>query len=446
MKQTISRAGFVIALLSWDPTCGAYSARGAHIRPARSVPQQRTFGLTDEALPSSSLVSRKPSKTALTASTVVPIVDRDSRRRWHHQVPLVRRFFQREPLKMPSFSIQTDASDVADLRTGFIRHKLELDSPDTLFAVGSLSVIPSIAPLPRMEPTEIVVSSGTLAPPLMTPQRRVSPFTRVSRGWLQSFLAGRFDRWSRGRHVNMDVQCDLKSGWGDIRRGKLHCDASIDVDRIIFNTIRMSGGRLEARGLALNLRSFFSKAHRRYLNQFDFYAHNVTLTQEDLMESPCIRNGLRRLLTRILNIRGMNAVFVKIEDITVLPTGKLSCLGVATTILGSRVPFEVRTGLGTSTRGHVLTFPGLELSLSSAFDFFVPILPDVTVDLGHNAQLNELRLDGRTATVQLSARVRITPDHTVHLAKKYRQSRSSYAAQCSVDVGRWLTRLGQFSL
>ena len=43
-----------------------------------------------------------------------------------------------------------------------------------------------------------------------------------------------------------------------------------------------------------------------------------------------------------------------------------------------------------------MTFPGLEVSLFRAGDFglFVPVVPAIDIDVGHNARLREIHIDG----------------------------------------------------
>jgi hypothetical protein len=231
-------------------------------------------------------------------------------------------------------------------------------------------------------------------------------------------------------------------------RGRIRCDAVVDFDRMIFGAIRMSGGRLEAHRLAVNLWSFtpdmIPTAPPRFPNQFDLVATNITFTQEDLFESNSVRNGLSTLLRRVLKQTGVSSSYVSIKSIEILPINKISIQGEATTPFGSSVRFQVRTGLATTGRGHILTFPGLEMALgSSAVSFFVPILPPITLDLGHNAQLLNTEVDGVSQQLRVSARATITPSHTLVLPN-YIQSRGSYGASHMVDVGRWLTDLGNF--
>jgi hypothetical protein len=275
---------------------------------------------------------------------------------------------------------------------------------------------------------------------------RGSPVTRLTRGWAETALTTLLDRWSKGMHENLSIICAPQGNVMELVKGYFRCDAVVEFDRIAFPCIQMSGGRLESHRLALNLYRFkpISKPIPRFPDQFDLEAHDMLFKEEDLFGSPCIRNGLQKLLMRILRGRGLTVTNVDILSIKILPSGKVSCKGQAA-ILGSPVPFEVRTGLATSSRGHILTFPGLEISLGGGVGLFVPVIPDVNVDLGHNAQIKKLRLDGVKRTVTVSCRTTIAPRHTVKLLHDYQQNVHAYAAKHYVDVGSWLTRIGKFS-
>jgi hypothetical protein len=278
---------------------------------------------------------------------------------------------------------------------------------------------------------------------------RGSPFVRITRKTFQKILMELLDKWSKGVNSNMIVECDPTSNLLQFCRGQFYCDATINIDRIVFGNIRFSGGQLQARNFCLNLFSFVPLSlplapSPRYPNQFDLLAHNLTFTQNDLWESSCIRNGLRRLIKRILKNKGLPTLNISIQSIQVLPTGKLSCQGEATALFGPPILFELRSKIGTAGRGHILTFPGLEIAINPSLGFFVPVIPDVTVDLGHNAQLLEVCIDGNNSQVTVSASVTITPEHTLQL-KNFRQPSHSYGALCAVDVGRWLTRIGRFA-
>jgi hypothetical protein len=279
-----------------------------------------------------------------------------------------------------------------------------------------------------------------------------SPLTRITSSVAESILTGLVDRLSKGSHVNLSVKCAPNGNAYDLLRGHFQSDASVTFDRLVFPCIRMSGGRLEAHRLAINLWSFTrsplsasqptTARRRRYPSQFDFVAHDMIFTQDDLFQSNCIRNGLRRLLVRILK-NHMSLSSVSITSIRILTTSKVAIRGKASTGFGPPVPFEVRTFLDTRSRAHVLTLPGLEISLGPSL-VFVPVLPEVSLDLGHNAQLLAVCVDGQQANLRVSARATITPHHTLKLAN-YVQAKDSYLAPFSVDVGGWLTKVGNFT-
>jgi hypothetical protein len=127
------------------------------------------------------------------------------------------------------------------------------------------------------------------------------------------------------------------------------------------------------------------------------------------------------------------------------PSGKISCVGEARTHFGSSIPFEVRSGISFANRGHVLTFPGLEISLNRDIGLFVPVVPTIDLDVGHNAQFRRINIDGKKKQIELDASVTITPDRTIRLMKQYVQSSEAFSSRFAVDVGRWLTELGRFS-
>jgi hypothetical protein len=315
------------------------------------------------------------------------------------------------------------------------------------------TMTPSMVLPPELErelaEAAVAVEQAQVAGVVGEDDSRGSPVTRLTRGWAETALTTLLDRWSKGMHENLSIMCAPQGNVLELVKGYFRCDAVVEFDRIAFPFIQMSGGRLESHRLALNLYRFkpISKPIPRFPDQFDLEAHDMLFKEEDLFGSPCIRNGLRTLLTRILRGRGLTVTNVDILSIRILPSGKVSCKGQAA-VLGSPVPFEVRTGLATSSRGHVLTFPGLEISLggtSIAGVLFVPVIPDVNVDLGHNAQIKKLRLDGVKRTLTVSCKTTIAPTHTVKLLRDYQQNVHAYAAKHYVDVGSWLTRIGKFS-
>jgi hypothetical protein len=104
----------------------------------------------------------------------------------------------------------------------------------------------------------------------------------------------------------------------------------------------------------------------------------------------------------------------------------------------------VRTGISTASRGHVLTFPGLEVALNRDLGLFVPVVPVIDLDIGHNARLRKVDIDGKQKHLRLSASVTITPASTLRL-NDYVQTKEAFAARFSYDVGQWLTKLGKFT-
>ena len=307
------------------------------------------------------------------------------------------------------------------------------------------------------------------------------PIRKAVRNWFQNLLTNCFCEWAAEEPVNLQVRCSPTGNvLGQLLRGQLNCNARADFERLVFSFIRLSGGSIEGSRLALNLLAFtvdrskeakdgdgdgdekttkspagrsgpFSfvetkKMLPRYQTQFDLHANDCILTQDDLFESSCVRNGLQNLVRRILKQRSIKTTSVILESI-VIQNGKVSVKGEANVkgVLPTRVSFEVRSGIGFSHRGHVLTFPGLELSVSPDLGFFVPI-SGVELDIGHNARIRECTLDSVKQQLRVAASVTITPVHTLKLGEAYTQSSHAYSAKFSYDVGRWLTRIGRFSL
>lgn len=98
-----------------------------------------------------------------------------------------------------------------------------------------------------------------------------------------------------------------------------------------------------------------------------------------------------------------------------------------------------------SSRGHIVNFPGLEVSLGPALGVFMPVVPDIDLDIGHNARLHAVEVDGRRRRVTLSASATVTPAQSIKIPANYRQARDAYAAQFTCDVGRWITNHFNFT-
>lgn len=241
-------------------------------------------------------------------------------------------------------------------------------------------------------------------------------------------------------------------------------ELAIKFDSIIFPNIRMSGGgQLTFHNIAYHV----GKANRFY-NPFGITA-DVVLTADDIMHSSCVRNGLENLLNRVLRNSGLRKVqkskSVVVQSVTILSSKKISCTGLATTILGDKIPFEVRTGLDMTGQGHVLTLPGMEIALyPETIGLFFPVVPDMHVDMGNNANLQRIAFTGgnqsnkiekfildnmktekkineRPLQIEISAGVRVTPRQEKPASYRQRES----FAHCKCDVGKWVTRIGRFN-
>lgn len=266
-------------------------------------------------------------------------------------------------------------------------------------------------------------------------------------------------------------------------RGLFRADATISSDRIVFPTIRFSSIKLQMEKVTLNLLGFFQdksnedirlnvrhgpyprhlQNHRqgdpsklpvhsvstgkpRYPEQFDVHIEDLTMSRDDLLFSKSIKNGLRQLLINVLKDRGIRSDSIEIASIDILRNGKISCIGEAKTHFPSAPPvrFEVRTGISFGNRGHVLTFPGLEVSLNRDIGLFVPVLPTLDLDVGHNTKFRSIVIDGRKKELKIAASVTITPERT-RRTQDYVQTSDAFSAIFFYDVGKWLTRLGRFS-
>lgn len=348
---------------------------------------------------------------------------------WHKKV--IKRVFRRDRQQL-----QAAATLMLDQPTTDSRSPIYFDYQESVVQ-NALSKTQSASATTGLPLIEI---DQEQKPTPLKPQGTI--LTRTTRSVAENTLENLLTRWCNGNVENMQIACEPKSNIVDLARGLFRCDATVHCEAMKFPCLQFSGGRLSTQRLVLNLYSLkFNRGHR-FPNQFDFEATDILFTVEDLFASDCIRNGLARLLTRVLRNRGMKASKVRMQSIQILNDGKLALKGHVETGL-TDVAFEVRTGLSTASRGHVLTFPGLELSLSPALGLFIPV-PEVSLDLGYSAQIHNLRVDPKTG-LRISCQATVTPRHTLALLQSYAQSTKSYAAPFSVDVGRWLTSVGNFS-
>jgi len=142
---------------------------------------------------------------------------------------------------------------------------------------------------------------------------------------------------------------------------------------------------------------------------------------------------------------------ILILDSTFQQNEKISCQGTIILPLGTNIPFEIRSGIRTSCRGHVLEFPGLEISISHVL---VPVLPEVAVYLGENFRFLDVSVDGSNRLVQFSAKAKIIPHPGVRgltsfpsnlfISEKDGRRRESYSAIFNCDAADWITTICQF--
>lgn len=269
--------------------------------------------------------------------------------------------------------------------------------------------------------------------------------------------------------MNLKIKSDSTSRSAVLLRGELG-SVQATFDRLSFPSLKISGGgTITATGLSLNTASFvpaLGRFVRRWSNPFTLHATDCVLTQEDLRTSRCIRLGLSNLGNRILRnvvasdnsldvVRIDRGARLSVNAIEVTDTAQLQIRGVVTTILGSTIPFAVRTGLQVSRGGHVLQFPGLQVLLNPGpLQTILPLhlVHKVELDLGDKASIGKVEIDGRRKQIRLSATVSVTPRGSSSAATAAGGRRGGNAvggaaaaivkrAKYACDVGRWLTNL-----
>jgi hypothetical protein len=150
--------------------------------------------------------------------------------------------------------------------------------------------------------------------------------SRVMGGILENALMGIITRRSIEPPTDVLVQAQPREGgWNSLIRGKFKTDARIEAGKLVFECIRLSSGSLDVKRLSLNLLGFCStpsilglSSSSRFLKQFDLHFHKLTFSQEDILGSSCIHNGLRMLLVRILRDRGVQASSVQVTSVDIL--------------------------------------------------------------------------------------------------------------------------------
>jgi len=249
----------------------------------------------------------------------------------------------------------------------------------------------------------------------------------------------------------------------------------VTFDRLAFNKISMSGGgRFSIPNGAdfalLSLNPGPTNWVKRFPNDFRLDATSVIFTQEDIMNSFYIKRGIELMLNRILKtvlVRTMGktegSISVNIHKVEIKPNGKLSCRGSVTPLHGMPIPFEVLTKLKPSKDGRILHFPGIEIAMHHQNSNLTPTLnlpPIVNVpihaffpvdlDVGKNANIQKIVVDGKRKRLEISMSAIITPlKLDVDRIDKHteRNGNEEYVknAKFHCDVGRWITKIGKFA-
>jgi len=300
--------------------------------------------------------------------------------------------------------------------------------------------------------------------------------TEVAKQWSTTFIERTvrsiLER-SSTHMLNVSVVASPQSGHAVL--GGNVGDVGISFDRLAFRNIMISGGgAVRAVGMRISAPAFAPGAAGRYLRNnkvftegrfagqpIEFHIDDCVLTQWDVQESSCIRNGINNLLNRILTRVSTNnpvvsmltnneaLMRVKLETVDLLPSGRIMCKGLASTKSGIEVPFELRTGVTVMGEGHVLEFVNMELVFNPNFiPVVVPVysrLP-ITLDMGNNFKVKHLSINGRKKQVELNAKVTVTPGMKDDQRNAYRSVRKEdVKSTYKCDVGCWLTNIGRFS-
>jgi len=406
------------------------------------------------------------SQTRLNADSLINDERRDRKRKRNQKEKWPRRIWLKilrkqpsrkaaTPLHMQSIDEETEAlleSISQTYNEDFILRNLQAVEPDMVLPVVSPSDIDSEfygVAITQSDSAALSIKEAAAQSPSDAPKSISSiSVTRWMGSICENVLTGIITRNAVEEPEDLSVQASPRGNvLARLVCGRLRTDAKLEVGRLVFPNLRMSKGTLNVKRMTLNVMGFLTRQREstsRFPRQFDLHADDFTFSRHDLLFSRCIRNGLKTLLVRILKDRGIQPSTIKVTSLDILPSGKVSVKGAAKTLFGSILSFEVRSGISTSSRGHVLTFPGLEVALNRDIGLFVPVVPTIDLDIGHNARFRKIEIDGKQKLLRLSASVTITPKKTVRL-NDYVQSSKAFAARFHFDVGQWLTRIGNFN-
>jgi hypothetical protein len=195
----------------------------------------------------------------------------------------------------------------------------------------------AVAATPKVTTT----SSLSTSSPTTTATTKVAFVSRWLGMLFENILTGIIQRNAKEAPEGLRIQAFPKgNAMAALLRGRFQTDAEIDVSsRLVFPAIRISSGRLEIQRLTLQIWGFLGQQQQgnddedakvslkrtkaattttRFPKQFDFHAHDWTFSRHDLLLSPCIRNGLRLLLVRILRDRGVKSSSIQVTSLDIL--------------------------------------------------------------------------------------------------------------------------------
>ena len=162
---------------------------------------------------------------------------------------------------------------------------------------------------------------------------RAAVVKTASKNWAENQLLELFQRRSVEPPQDLTVTVDPKGNViTRLLRGKFKADVEVFFRKLVFQPIQLSSGSIQAKRLILNLWSFtpdlLRKGTIRYPSQFDFYFSDCVFSEQDLIQSRSIRNGLQGLLVRVLTRAGVpsNQVLVKSIQLLVRSFIQFQCI------------------------------------------------------------------------------------------------------------------------
>jgi hypothetical protein len=171
---------------------------------------------------------------------------------------------------------------------------------------------------------------------------------------VENLLTSRIIQHTLEEPENFNIEVEpLDNTFSKLLRGRFRANAKISTGRLVFRPIRFSSGTLKLDEVTLNILGFLQpqsqqpqdvqdigekKSRRqssgvvRYPKQFDLHIDDLTMSRHDLLFSPCVKNGLRRLLVNILQDRGVQSSSIRVSSIDIM-VRTISSYSVTSTLL-----------------------------------------------------------------------------------------------------------------